>query len=296
MMMRAAGRRVLGGAGRARAAAAAQLQARAIHASLPSRKEEEPLGPSMVEKFQLNDPTRYVPLTIAGFSISSLTGLYHFDAESQLLALWVLFCGTVYSRGGPIIAEMLDEMSDAVLKEHKAAEEAEIEAVRVTMEAHQRQTAVFKDIQELFDAQKSVMDKLVETSDARLAHGVRDTFIKKLNTLVSLDSKTSETSRKILIEKATESVKNAYLASKDASLKNKALDAALAALSSPESAKKDDTVGQLYTQYFAQFGKKMKDASAKPVELTPQAAAEISEAVANVARRDGLEEGIVKGL
>jgi len=265
------------------------MQARQLHATGPARKEEEPLPPSIVEKYNLTDPTRYVPLTIGGFGLASATGLYHFDAESQLLALWVLFCGTVYTRGGPIIAEALDEMAQSIQKEHSAVEKAEIEAVKVTIEAHKRQTAVYQDIKELFDAQNTVLDGLVGSAQSRLRHGVRTAFVKKLDTIVAAENKVSEETRKVLIEKATASVKSAYLTSKDSTLKNNALDAALAALANPEGAKKDPTVGQLYSKYLADFQSTLKASASKSFDLTPEEISELKESAENVARREGID-------
>mmetsp|Transcript_20153 Transcript_20153/g.35822 ORF Transcript_20153/g.35822 Transcript_20153/m.35822 type:complete len:305 (-) Transcript_20153:49-963(-) len=268
---------------------------RLFHGASPAQSNAEaPLPPSLAEKYQLTDPTRYVPLTVGGFTFGWATGLYHFDPETQLLALWVLFCGTVYSRGGPIIAEMLDGMSADILAAQQKAEEAEIAAVRAALEANQRQAGLFSDVETLFKAQTETLDKLVAASPDMMAHRVRDTYVKKLDSVVALENKVSESTQKALVENATKYVKEAYLTGEDTSLKNNAMVAALNALSNPKDATRDASVGNLYKKYFATFGEKVKQNAGKETEIPKELAAELQEFVESAARREGLDASAFK--
>lgn len=271
-------------------APAASSGLRFFHSSKPvsfstSKKEEEPLGPSIVEKFQLDDPTRFVPLTVAGFTASWATGLYHFDMESQLLALWVLFCGTIYSQGGPAIASMFDEMSAEIKAEHAKIEQAEIDTVKAALEAHQRQTAVFEDIKNVFAAQNTLLDQLIGSSKNRLTQMLNEGAQQRLDILVNTESAVTQQVSSALLGKATSSVEAAYGENGDAALKSNALEAAIAALSNPEGAKQDPTVGNLYSKYFTGYETRRKAMEGKEFELNDAQYADLKEQAEGLARR-----------
>lgn len=277
------------------AAARRAVQQRGFRASASvdyKREAEPPLGPSLVEKYQLDEPTRYVPLTIGTFGLATITGLYHWDAESQLLALWVLYCGTVYSRGGPIISEMLDEISDTIEKEHSEVEKLEIEAATVALQAAKAQTVIHNDIKLLFDAQRELTGELLAGAQNKWKHGMRAGFVRQLDYIVSQERKLEEDTAALLKEKATEAVQKAY--STNDSLKDKAMDAALAALAAPEGAKKDATVGALYSKYFQDFQTKYNADKGKPQELSKETQAAVKEAMEALARRENIDPSQVQ--
>lgn len=267
-------------------------QARGFRASAVvdyQRAPEEPLGPSMVEKYQLDDPTRYVPLTVGTFGLATMTGLYHVDAETQLLALWVLYCGVVYSRGGPAIGEFLDEMSDQIAKEHEEVEALEIKAASEVLEAAKNVTVIHSDIKALFDAQKELTGELLAGAQNQYMHGMRAAFVKQLDALVANDKKFGEETNALLVKSATEAVKKAYLPGGDAALKDAALSAALSALSNPESAKRDPSVGKLYSKYLSDFSAKYAAEKGKEQKVDAETKAAMKEAMENVARREGID-------
>lgn len=266
-------------------------QLRSFHGSMPTRKQEEEaaLGPSLMEKYQLDEPSRYVPLTVGGFGLATMTGLYQFDAESQLLVLWVLFCGTIYSQAGPAIGEYFDEMADEIETEHLKVEQAEIEAAKVHLAAHKEQTLIFNDIKGLFDSQLQVIDNLVESTDNELKHQVREQYVKRLDGLVAMENKVSDENKKAMISKAISTVTSAYSGDQARDLKANALNAALTALSNPVGAKKDDTVGKLYSAFFADANKKLHATKGKPVKLSAEELKEGAEVAEAFGRREGLD-------
>lgn len=253
------------------------------------RAPEEPLPPSLVEKFQLDEPSRYVPLTIGTFGLATMTGLYHVDAETQLLALWVLYSGVVYSRGGPAIGEFLDEMSDAIAKEHAEVEKLEIEAASEVLNAAKNVTVIHSDINALFTAQKELTGELLAGAQNQYMHGMRSAFVKQLDALVASEKKFSEETNALLVESATAAVKKAYLPGGDAALKDAALNAALNALASPEGAKRDPSVGKLYSKYMTDFSAKYAADQGKELKVSAETQVAMKEAMENIARREGID-------
>lgn len=259
---------------------------RNLHASVPSRKEEEPLPPTFSERYQLYEPSRWVPLTVGGFGLASMTGLYHWDAESQMLGLFVLFVGTIYSQGGDAIGKMFDDTADAILKEQTAMEDAQIEAVKTGIEAHKSQTEIYTDIEQIYKAQMALLTSVTEASSLRLQHECRDNFVRKLDTLVKSEEDSLDKIKKNLVDRATASVREAFV-SGDASLKTNALANALAAIKDPS--KQKDEIGSLYSNYLAEFKKRVDDSAGKEFELTDKQLEEVSDSVNSIARRDGLQ-------
>lgn len=251
------------------------------------REPEEPVGPSIIEKYQLDEPTRYVPITIGTFSLATMTGFYHIDPETQLLALWVLYCGVVYSRAGPALGEFLDGISNEIKEEHEEVEKLEIEAVKSALAAAKSQTVIQSDIQSLFDVQSELSKDLMASAENTWKQGVRDGFVRQLDMLVAEQKKFDAEINSALIENATASVKKAYLPGGDSALKNSAMDAALAALADPSTAKRDATVGKLYSKYFNDFSKKVSALSGKEQELTPEMQADLKEKMESFAAKEG---------
>jgi hypothetical protein len=272
--------------------------ARLLHGSVPQRKQraaEEPLPPSLVDKYKLDDPTRYVPLTVTGFGLGWATGLYHFDAETQILALWVLFCTTVYSRGGPVISGMLDEMANDIEKEQKAAEEAQIEAVKLTLAAYKGNKALVQDVKELFEGQNALMAKIGAGASNRLKHGVRDAYVRKLESLVRAEEKAAEQQRAVVLAAAKSFVSETFTGSepKNSALRAASVEAAIAALGNPKTAKRPAQVAQAYSSFFESFDEELKAQSGKAFDVTAAAQKEIRDAMEQVARREELDVKLV---
>uniref|UniRef100_A0A7S2SLD1 ATP synthase subunit b n=1 Tax=Mucochytrium quahogii TaxID=96639 RepID=A0A7S2SLD1_9STRA len=284
-MLRVSGSRLLR-AGRPQMRLAQQLaQMRSLHASTPQRKEEEPLTPGLVEKYQLDEPSRYIPLSVGVAGLATATGLYHWDAESQLMVLWVLFCGTVYSRAGPAIAGMMDEVSEQIEKEHQALEDTEINAVKAAIEAHQSQLTILKDVEELFETQKMATDQIVAMAQGKLHHAVRDQFDLRLQVLADTESKYKNEIREKLIASAQKHVTEVFSSDKSKDLKAAALTTALNVLANPAKAKKDPTVGNMYSEYFSAFAKKVNAAQNEEFTATPEMQKEADELSRSLAMR-----------
>lgn len=268
--------------------------ARLLHGSVPQRKQrpaEEPLPPSLVDKYKLDDPTRYVPLTVSGFGLGWATGLYHFDAETQILALWVLFCTTVYSRGGPVISGMLDEMASEIEKEQKAAEEAQIEAVKLTLAAYKGNKALVQDVKELFESQNEVMAKIGAGASNRLKHGVREAYVRRLDSIVRAEEKAAEQQRATVLTFLKDRVSGSFSGSSEgqSTLRASVVDAAIKVLGNPKEAKRPPQVASVYLSVLKEFDAELKASSGKAFDVPVAVQKDIRDALEQVARREEIE-------
>jgi hypothetical protein len=60
------------------------------------------------------------------------------------------------------------------IREHHAIEDAQIEAVKVTLAAHQVQTTILADIEAIAVEQKDLMETVVASTTLQLKHNIRN--------------------------------------------------------------------------------------------------------------------------
>lgn len=246
------------------------------------------LNPSLNDRFNFTHPTRWVPITVGGLVAANAAGLYHFNEESQLLGLFVLFVGTIYSQGGQAIGAMLDEAKESVLKEQAAIEEAQIEATKVILETHKNQVGAYDDIQSILAAQKDVVDDIVSTASRKLKHRVRDGIVAKLDTLVQIETQAAASINSKLLDGATAHVIKTYK-SDTGDLYNAELRSALETLAHPDLAAGKDTVGPTFQAFFSGFRAKVEKDAGKEVAVSAEALAAAQEAMNSVAQTFQIE-------
>lgn len=270
----------------ARAVAANQMVVRPRY--FASRSNEPPLEPGFVDKFKLNEPSRFVPIALGAGLFSTVTGLYHFNAESQILGLFILFTGTVYAKGGDAIGRMLDDVSDAILKEQNALEDAQIAATKLVIDAHKRQATVFEDIKHIFEGQKALMDQIVAIHNLKLKHEVRDRIARQLEHASVVDEQFQQGLKSKMIEAATEYVRANFENEEDKDLKAKALNASLAAMKD-RKAGGQSPVADLFTSFFVKTKTELGQLKNTPITVDASDKEEALEVAKAAARRDGLE-------
>lgn len=245
--------------------------------------DADKLNPSLNDRFNLTHPTRWVPITVGGLVAANAAGLYHFNEESQLLGLFVLFVGTIYSQGGDAIGAMLDEAKHSVLKEQAALEESQIEATRLILETHKKQVGAYEDIQSILAAQKEVVDDVVATASRKLKHQVRDGIVAKLDNLVQVESQAASSINAKLLDGATAAVMKSYQTD-TGDLYNAELNSALATLANPELTAGKDTVGPSFKAFFSGFRSKIDKEAGKEVTVSAEILAAAQEAMNSAAQ------------
>jgi len=258
--------------------------------SSSSNKDEKPLSPSLVEQYNLTSPSRWVPITVVGFGTAFGTGLMHLNEEVQILGLFVLFVGTLYTKGGDALGKMLDESADAILREHNALEDAQIEATKQVISAYKRQMDIANDINSIFSAQRALMQKVVHAQSLRLQHDVRNQIVKRLDNLAAAEASVVSSIQSTLVSTASSKARSAFSAEKgDAALKSKVLESALLALESPGKVGGKDLVGDLFQSHFSKFKQTLEKSRGVEMSLSAEDYQSVSDSVKAVARRDGID-------
>lgn len=270
---------------------------RTFHVSAPCNKdneeaavaeeEDDSVGNDGILGTLFGNPYYSVPLCGLGVMTATASDYYILDAESQLLGLWCMFVGTCYYNFGDSVAEYFDEISASVQRDQNAQEDLIIDAMQVTKAAHERQTAIFEDIQAIYEAQKVVMDALVTAKSNELGHMVRASVVQKLDNVSTQESRMTATIQSNLVEAATEQVRTSVTGDR---AKTMALENAFAAIADPDApVTGKDPVSSIYSKFFSDFHTRLAEASANDTELSAELRAEMEAEMTTVARRDGLE-------
>lgn len=279
---RALARRVA--AGRFRSQAVRFASAEAASTGGDDDVEEKEQGEGLIAT--LSNPVYALPLGGLVAMTGVATDFYILGEETQLLGLWVLFCGTIYHNFGDMIGEAFDDMADAVAKEQNAQEHAIVESMEITKAAHERQTAIYEDIKAIFEAQKELMDTIVAGKSMQLHHDFRSQIVSKLNNIVSEEAGLTSDVQSGLVNAATKQVRASITT--DAA-KKVALEQAIAAIASPDTPPGKDQVSDMYNAVFADFAKNLAAAKEEEQTLSAEVKAAVAEDIAAVARRDGLD-------
>ena len=212
----------------------------------------------------------------------------HFNAESQILGLFILFTGVAYAKGGDAIGKMLDETADAILKEQNALEDAQISATKLVIDAHKRQAMVFQDIQEMFEGQKSLMEQIVQAHNLKLKHEVRNRIARQLEHAAVVDEQFFQGVKSKMVEAATEYVRSSFEDYDDEELKAKSLSASLAQMKDRKAAVQSP-VADLFTSFFVKTKSELAQLKNTEVPVSAEDQEEALEVARAAARRDGLE-------
>lgn len=199
-------------------------------------RETEPLPPSWTEKYKLTDPTRWIPLTAGFFFILTKTGIYHWDEESQFLAVFIAYVALIYSQVGGPIGKYLDDKTEAILLEFTESEEINLAEIRKELEFNKKYLDYENNVVGMVDAQKKLEEDLRNVIPNSHEQRLNAFFIQRLNRIIAIETAAKESLQSTLINKATTAVTEAF--SKDAQLQKKSLESAVAWLSAPSGQKK----------------------------------------------------------
>ena len=248
-----------------------------------TRAGEAPLEQGLIEKMGLNQPSRFVPVGLGVMGFLSATGLYHWNEESQILGLFILFTGVAYAKGGDALGKMLDEMSDAVLKEHNALEDAQIASTKLAIAALEKQSEVYTDVKKLVEAVDALQAVVTETATRKARAEQMKILGVCLQFLLDREARESDRIHRQIVENATAEVRSAFTKSE---VKKKALSQAIAALKSAKSGDaKDAQVSDLFLSAVRAEAAKAKSIK---VDNKPLNTAALPEELKTLLRREGL--------
>ena len=183
--------------------------------------------------------------------IAAAIPVIHFDwyvinEETQLAAVFIAFCVTLYTQGGDAIYKSLDERAQTLLKEHNEAEDKVIEALEKQHEFLKGNTHQVDHFEAIFKLREQTYEKLNEAGAIKPQHEFKAQIEKMMDMISAEEASVAEKTKTALMVEATAYVTEQFSSTK--ALKKAALDSAIAAIKGEE--KGNDPVKDAFVQFF----------------------------------------------
>jgi len=171
---------------------------------------------------------------------------YVIDAETQLLAVFLAFCVTLYTQGGDAIYRALDAKAVGLLKEHTEAEDKVIEALETKLVFLKANQNTVNDFNAVNDIRAGTYEKLNAAGAIKPQHDFKGQVERILGMIAAEESSVTEKTKMSLMTEATAAVTEQF--SSDKALKKAALDSSIAALKGGKSGA--DPVQSAFVKFF----------------------------------------------
>lgn len=212
--------------------------------------------------------------------------LVHFDwyvinEETQLAAVFVAFCVTLYTQGGEAISRALGERAETLLKEHNESEDAVIAAKQFQLDSLHDFLLEVEHFESIHKLRADSYDKLNKAGQTKPLYEFKAQLERLLDIVAQEEASVADKTKVALMAEATEHVSGQFGSSK--ALKKSALDAAIATIKG--GAKSDDPVQGAFVKFFGDKSAALKK-SDDGTEAKVQRAALVSK-MNSIAKSEG---------
>ena len=207
---------------------------------------------SWVEKMGLNDWKFALPLgMLVGIPMISNEVLI-IDGEMQLTGCFILFCATLYTQVGGMVASSLDERSTEIFKELETLDNAVKAQLTGAIASNKLAITLDQDLKDRL----ALVDDLAATQAQVLnhmeEHKFRDAISKKLDSLAALEEATAQALRARTITAVKADVVDLF--TNDRKAKDNALAQAIQVLSTGAKGKMGkDVVGEAFSDAIKKY-------------------------------------------
>merc|ERR1719445_300563 len=268
-----------------RAAPALSSQTLSFHASTRKEEEEAPVAtaPKPSGLFGTGLPEMFaLPIGITAAIPAIHFEWYVVNEETQLAAVFIAFCVTVYTQAGDAIYASLDEKSQTILKEQSEVEEKVISALEEKLEFLKENSNLVQYFEGIHQLRKESYDRLNAAGAIKPQHDFKAQVERLLGMIAAEETSVRDKKSKALLEEATQSVTDSFRTEK--ALKKAALDVAIANIKGTAVAGKDP-VKDAFVSFFQQKAKDLKKTDDGSEEKATRA--ELVAKMNNVAKNEG---------
>jgi len=254
------------------AASCAAPRVMSFHAT--SKKEEEAKEVAAVTKSDGGlfgtglSPWFALPVGMAAAVPAIKFDWYIVNEETQLAAVFVAFCVTLYTQGGDAIYKSLDQTAQTILKEQNEAEDKMIEAMEKKLDFLKGRTEQVAHFEAITAMRGEAYDKLNAAGAVKPQHDLKAQVERVLDIIAAEEASVTEKTKAALMVEATAAVSADFANNK--SLKKAALDSAIAAIKG--TAKNEDPVKGAFVKFFQQKAKAAKSSDDGSEEAANRAA------------------------
>mmetsp|Transcript_74140 Transcript_74140/g.145528 ORF Transcript_74140/g.145528 Transcript_74140/m.145528 type:complete len:338 (+) Transcript_74140:99-1112(+) len=174
------------------------------------------------------------------------------DAETQLLACFILFCSTMYTQVGGMMGKSLDDYSTGIADELKAVDDTMLDQINASMAANQEAMTVEEDCKDLFQIQQQLAIAEADVLNQKEVHMYREAIVKKLDSLSALEESAVMAIRNRMLTKVKSDVINTF--TNDQKAKDLAMTRAIEVLAGGAKGKMGkDVVGDVFAQALSNY-------------------------------------------
>mmetsp|Transcript_28311 Transcript_28311/g.47613 ORF Transcript_28311/g.47613 Transcript_28311/m.47613 type:complete len:346 (-) Transcript_28311:366-1403(-) len=213
-------------------------------------EKKEPEG--MVAKLGLDDWKFALPLGLF-VAIPALSNeVLVLDAETQLVACFILFCSTMYTQVGGMMAKSLDDYSQEIYDDLKNVDDSMLEQINAAVAANEMALSLEEDFKQYTTLTDQLAMAQADLLNHREAHMYRDAIVKKLDSLQALEDSAVQAMKSRLLTQVKSDVVNTFTNDKKA--KDAALARAMDVLASGAKGKLGkDVVGEVFASSIASY-------------------------------------------
>jgi len=200
------------------------------------------------------------------------------NEETQLLACFMLFCGTLYNQAGPMWHKYCEEQREADFRVFQRADERLLSSLQESVKLNEKVLHLEETVTEFHSVSDSLAVVQADLLNDLEQHKLRDLVAKRLSSLVAIEDAASNAIRQRTLNKVRSDVTASFTSDKSA--KDAALAQAISVLTGGSAATYGkDIVGDAFKKSLKNY----RDAYAKlPVggdEILVQLEKDIAEAV-----------------
>jgi len=171
--------------------------------------------------------------------------------ETQLLAVFMLFTGTLYTQVGGMAAKFFDEYRENVFKEQRAIDDAQIEQIRNSIEEHEKCLSLASDFEQFLAVKDASKRLAIEASNYEAKHAFRAAMIRKLEAVAATEETALQGIKGRMVNYVIDDVTNQFTTDKKA--KENALNQALHVLANAKGPMGKDVVGEAVVGSIAKY-------------------------------------------
>ena len=188
------------------------------------------------------------------------------DAETQLVACFILFCSTMYTQVGGMVARGLDDYAKEIFDELKTVDNSVLDQLNASIAADKSALSLEEDFQQYCALTDTLAVAQADLLNQREVHHYREAVVKKLESLHALEDSAVLAIRTRMLSKVKSDVVKTFTTDKKA--QELALTRAIEVLAGgAKGTLGKDVVGEVFAQalvnYKAEYAK--QPAGADPI-------------------------------
>lgn len=239
----------------ARASAPVGRSARLLTTAVPEDKDKKEEKKGFLSTFT-SDWKYFVPAGILVAIPALANEVIVLSEEAQLLAVFMLFTGTIYTQAGGMISSALDEYRENILKEQRAIEDAQIEQIRNSIEEHEKCLTLAQDYDQFLAVKDAARRLNIEASNYEAKHAFRSAVVRKLEAVAATEEAALQGIKGRMVNYVVDDVTTRFRSDKAA--KEAALEQALAVLGNSKGKIGKDVVGDAFVNSIRKYREEYK--------------------------------------